>query len=223
MQQEKIRFWISLVLGTGVLASFGQPVLHEKHVIEATFPKTILPRHKAERRTTYPNFSGKEFLEEEQGPLLRTLGAFAIMGGNSTKPSFEAVLVQEMSFGGFRVGAGEAEIFLNPSGTVQTRGHIAVLDHQMRPAVFQITTDSLRLLEVRLPESFHLQSGVGVGPLAVRPFTEYGTGRFVMELLPRPQINILRIGGALTIPALENKARSGEFSSPFRIEFIPLY
>ena len=218
-----MRFWISLVLGTGVLAAFGQPVLHEKQVIEATFPKTTLPGHKAERRTTYPNFPGKEFLEQEQGPLLRTSGAFAIMGGNSTKPSFEAVLVQEMSFGGFRVHAGEAEIILSPSGTVQTRGHIAVMDRQMRPAVFQITTDSLRLLEVRLPDAFNLQSEMGVGFLAVRPFTEYGTGRFIMELLPRPQLNILRIGGVLTIPSLENKARSGDFSAPFRIEFIPLY
>ena len=142
---------------------------------------------------------------------------------SGSKPSFEAILVQDMSFGNFQAGPGGGGIFLEPSGAIQTKGSIAILDRRLRPAIFQISTDSVRLLEVWLPEAFNLENGGDSHILVVRPFTDLGTGRFFIELRPRPHLNFLHIGGELTVMPPGTSGKAGRFSSAFRIEFVPLY
>lgn len=223
MVRGKIWIGIAAIWSMGTFAATGQPVLLRKQGIEATLPKWELPGAVMGEGPFLRNISEKVFVESNQPPYFSKWGALASIGEHPTKPAFEVVLVQDMSFGDFRVGAGEGGISLDPSGAIQTWGSVAVLDRRMRPAVFQISTDSIRLLEVRLPEAFFLQSGSGVQVLSVRPFSEYGSGRFLIALRPRPYLNILRIGGELSILPLAEKGQAGIFSSDFRIEFFPLH
>lgn len=224
MVRGKIWIGIAAIWGMGAFAATGQPVLLRKQGIEATLPKWELPGAVMGEGPFLRNIPEKVFVESNQPPYFSKWGwSLASLEEHPTKPAFEAVLVQDMSFGDFRVGAGEGGISLDPSGAIQTRGSVAVLNRRMRPAVFQISTDSMRLLEVRLPAFFHLQSGSGIQALVVRPFTEYGSGRFLIALRPRPYLNILRIGGELTVLPLAEKGQAGIFSSDFRIEFFPLH
>jgi hypothetical protein len=223
MRKGKIRSGIGFILGIAAFSAIGQPLSPGKQVMDATFPKIASPGAEFGKRPVIQNLADKVFAEPFQKPIICGVGSFAGFEGNPSNPAFEAVLVQDMSFGDFRVGPGAGGISLDPSGTIQTRGNIAVLDRRMRPAVFQITTDSVRLLEVQLPDVFYLQSREGAEPLAVRPITVYGSGRFLMELRPRPVVNMLRIGGELTILPLANKAQPGEFSAAFQIAFVPVH
>lgn len=214
---------VGLILGIGTFTAIGQPALSGKQVDEATFLKIGWFGDIIENRRGIPRIPDKEFMEPYPTSLLQARGSFPVIEGNLTSSPFEAILVQDMSFGDFRIRTGEGGISLSPSGAIQTMGSIDILDRRMRPAVFQITTDSLRFLEVWLPEVFYLQSEGGAPPLAVRPVTAHGSGRFLMELQPRPAVNMLRIGGELTILSVANKVQPGEFSAAFQIVFIPLY
>ena len=223
MGQGKMRLGVCAILGLITFLAIGQPVSSLKQIRATALPKMPLPEAEAEKQLFIQRLPDKVFAAPYPKRLPYAIGSFPSIEGNSVHSAFEVVLVQDMSFGDFRVGTGEGGISLSPSGAIQIHGSIAVLDRRMRPAVFQITTDSVRLLEVQLPDVFYLQSREGAEPLAVRPITVYGSGRFLMELRPRPEVNMLRIGGELTILSPATKAPSGEFSAAFRIAFIPVH
>lgn len=135
-------------------------------------------------------------------------------------PAFEVILLQHLTFGKFRAGPGGGDLVVQPSGVFQTRGDIISLGGTPTPAIFEITTNRLQWLEVLLPGSVHLGAS-GEGYLSARPFTDFGHGRFILELKPRPHKNYLQVGGELQlISCCEPKA--GDFSGSMQIIFRPL-
>ena len=141
-------------------------------------------------------------------------------GAVFTAAAFDVVLLQALSFGKIRIGPGGGELVVQPSGAVASGGDIVSLGGMPLPAIFEITTDSLRWLEVLLPGALHLEAP-GAPHLIAKPLTDQGRQHFIVELKPRPHQNRLRIGGALQLlPGRE--AVASDFSGSMEILFRPL-